>query len=136
MGDYWRKFETRMESGGDSQRNAMLHREKAYITRKLRNSLSFHNAVVDGESREVAIMNTDNLDTKTIIALPDEDIRHGAVVDWMGEHWIVTAKDYNTEVYSKGKMRQCNYLLKWIDEGEIIERWCIIEDGTKLKHVA
>ncbi len=135
MSDYWRKYTSRLEAAGSSQRDAMLHREKAYVTRKLRNSLSYHSAVIDGDSRQVAIMNTDNLDTKTIIALPGEDIRHGSVVEWMGEHWLVIERDYNTDVYTKAKMRQCNYLLKWVDVGdsgpEIIERWCIIEDGTK-----
>jgi len=29
-------------------------------------------------------------------------------------------------------MIQCNYLLKWRDEtGAIIEKWCVIKDGTK-----
>lgn len=135
MGDYWSKYYDRMRLSGTSQRDAVLRREKDYIRRKMRNSLSFHTALVDGVSQELAIMNTDNLDTKTVIAMPDEDIRHGAVVEWMGEHWIVITRDYNTEVYTKGKMRQCNYLLRWVDVGdngpEIIERWCIIEDGTK-----
>lgn len=140
MSNYWDKFRSRMEVNGKSQREASLNREKEYIRRKIRNTLSFHEAVVDGVEQELAIINTDNMDTKTVIAMPDEDIRHGAIVEWMGEHWIVTAKDYNTEVYAKAKMRQCNYLLRWVDVGEdgpeIIERWCIIEDGTKLKHTA
>lgn len=135
MSNYWDKFRSRMEVNGKSQREASLNREKEYIRRKIRNTLSFHEAVVDGVERELAIINTDNMDTKTVIAMPDEDIRHGAIIEWMGERWIVTAKDYNTEVYAKAKMRQCNYLLKWVDVGEdgpeIIERWCIIEDGTK-----
>lgn len=131
MSDYWTKYEERMRLSGRSQRDAMLNREKDYIRRKLRNSLSFHTASVDGISRELAIINTDNLDTKTVIALPDEDIRHGATVEWMDNHWLVIEKDANTEVYAKAKMRQCNYLLKWIDNGRILERWCIIEDGTK-----
>lgn len=135
MSDPWKKYAERMSLSGRTQREAMLNREKDYIRRKLRNSLSFHTASVDGVERELAIINTDNMDTKTVIALPDEDIRHGSIIEWMGEHWLVTQKDYNTEVYSKAKMRQCNYLLKWIEVGqagpEVLERWCIIEDGTK-----
>lgn len=29
-------------------------------------------------------------------------------------------------------MRRCNYYLKWINsKGDIIGRWCVVEDGTK-----
>ena len=29
-------------------------------------------------------------------------------------------------------MKQCNYLLRWIAEDDtVVERWCVIEDGTK-----
>ena len=29
-------------------------------------------------------------------------------------------------------MRRCNYYLKWInDKGNVIGRWCVVEDGTK-----
>ena len=65
--------------------------------------------------------------------MPGEELRHGALVYWMQNYWLVIEKDYNVEVYTRAKMQQCNYLLRWVnDEGQIIERWCIIEDGTKL----
>lgn len=113
-------------------RETRLLREKSLLTRKLPNSLSYHHAVIDGEDRDVAIINTDNLDIKFIYALPGEDIPHGGYVEWMGNHWLVIERDANTEVYTKAKMQQCNYLLKWIDEEDVIhEQWCIVEDGTK-----
>ncbi len=50
----------------------------------------------------------------------------------MGNHWLITEKDANNELYTKGTMKQCNYLLRWIAEDDtVVERWCVIEDGTK-----
>lgn len=133
----WDTYVERMRVRGATRRSTALQREQRELTNKLQHSLSFHHAVVDGEEREVAIINSDNLDTKMIYALPGEDIRHGAYVDWMDQMWLVIEKDYNTEVYTKAKMQQCNYLLKWVDDEHVIhEQWCVVEDGTKLEIVS
>lgn len=64
--------------------------------------------------------------------MPDEDLPHGGLVEWMNNRWLIIEKDANNEVYTRCKMRQCNYLLRWVNpSGMIVERWCIIEDGTK-----
>ncbi len=128
----WDLYEARMQTRGMTRRDTALRREQRMIDNKIRHSLSFHHAIVDDVDREVAIINSDNLDIKFIYAMPGEDIRHGAYVEWMDNHWLVIEKDYNTEVYTKAKMQQCNYLLKWVDDDHIIhEQWCIVEDGTK-----
>lgn len=131
----WDTYSERLEAHGATRRGAALLREQKFLSRKVPNSLSYHEAEIDGEMRECAIINSDNLDTKTICSMPGEELRHGALVYWMGQYWLIIEKDYNTEVYTKAKMQQCNYLLRWVDdENNIIERWCIIEDGTKLTH--
>lgn len=128
----WENYEERMRVRGETRRDTALLREQRTLTDKLRHSLSFHHALVDDAERDVAIINSDNLDTKFIYALPGEDIRHGAYVDWMDQMWLVIEKDYNNEVYTRAKMQQCNYLLKWVDEEHVIhEQWCVVEDGTK-----
>ena len=128
----WDVYAERARVRGTTRHDTALQREQRILADKLRHSLSFHHAVVDDEERDVAIINSDNLDTKFIYALPGEDIRHGAYVEWMDQHWLVIEKDYNVEVYTKAKMQQCNYLLKWVDEKRVIhEQWCVVEDGTK-----
>ena len=128
----WDIYNERIDSKGETRRGAALHREQSFVRRKLRHSLSYHIANVDGKDQEVAIINSDNLDIKTLFSIPGEDIRNGSYVIWNDFYWIVIAKDENTEVYTKTTMQQCNYLLKWIkDDGTIVERWGIINDGTK-----
>ena len=133
---YWDIYKSRLSMDGADMRSAILNREKRFLRSKIPNTLSYHHLIMDGEERELAVINSDNLDQKTLCTLPGEDIRHGALVEWMDNHWLVTQRDANNEVYTKGIMRQCNYQLRWIDDGKIIERWCIVEDGTKLRRTS
>ena len=146
--DVWKDYADRMETRGLTKRDTTLKREIRSIYSKLPDSLSYQTAIiydcpygVDIESkamskyateRNVGIINSDNLDEKTIISMPGEDIIAGSLVSWMGEHWLVTERDANTTIYTRAKMLQCNYLLKWIDDNhQIHEQWVVVEDGTK-----
>ena len=133
----WDCYFRRSTSDVSTQRDIMLAREKRTLRQKMPQSLSFHRGVIiDGQQRDLSIINSDNLDTKTLLSLPDEDLPHGGLVEWMNNRWLIIEKDANNEVYTRCKMQQCNYLLRWINpSGMIVERWCIIEDGTKLEIV-
>ena len=129
----WDLYEDRRHIQGDTRRETAYRREYGRLTDKVVNSLSFHTAIIDGAERHLSIINSDNLNQKTLLTLPGEDLDCGGLVEWMDNHWLITEKDANNELYTRAKMEQCNYLLKWIDpdEKKIIERWCIVEDGTK-----
>lgn len=128
----WDLYEARLDARGSTRRGTQLLREKRLLLTKLPHSLSYHTVTIDDVEQNVAIINTDNLDTKYIYSLPGEDIRHGGLVFWSDNYWLVTERDANIEVYTRAKMIQCNYLLRWVDSNsEIHEQWCIIEDGTK-----
>lgn len=128
----WDTYFSRLNAQGGDRRSAVLQRECRFLNSKLPASLSYHHAIINGEQRSLAIINSDNLNQKTLCTLPGESLPHGGLVEWMNNYWLITELDANNEVYSKGIMRQCNYQLRWIaDDGNIIERWCIVEDGTK-----
>ena len=116
-------------------RTERLIREQNYLDRKLPSSLSYHTAVVNGTEQQLAILDSDLLDVKTVYSLPGETIQGGSLVEWEENMWLVFSEDVNREVYTKAKMQQCNYLLKWVVEENdipiIIERWCYVSDGTK-----
>lgn len=129
----WDSYNSLSEIRGVTKRERALLREQRYISKKLPDNLSYFTVTIDDVSQDVAIINSDNLDEKVIISMPNEDIRHGGLVYWMDCYWMVAEKDANKEVYAKGKLLQCNYLLKWVDsDGVIREQWCNVEDGTKL----
>lgn len=132
----WDEYRARMEVIGNNRRSAHYNRGAYSINSHLPNSLSYFDVTIDGKKQTVAIMNSDNLNEKTIISLPGEDIRHGGLVHWMDQYWLITEKDYNTIMYGKGYLLQCNFMLKWITEdGVIHEQWCCVEDGTKLRRL-
>lgn len=128
----WDTYNSRLNAQGGDRREATLRREQRFLAAKMPNSLSYHQLKVDGVQRCMSVINSDNLDMKTLCTMPGETLPHGGVVEWMNQHWIITELDANNEVYAKGVMRQCNHLLCWIaDDKSIQKRWCIVEDGTK-----
>lgn len=128
----WDVYRSRLQSVGPTRREASLNRERRYLNDKLHNSLSHFTVEVDGKCQNVEIIDTDNLSEKFIYSMPGEDIASGSVVWWMDNYWLVVERDADNEIYTRTKMIQCNYLLRWVDsDGAIHEQWCIIEDGTK-----
>lgn len=127
----WETYEARVDAVGRTKRDITFRREQRFLNMKMPTSLSYHALTIDGEPRELAVINSDNLNMKMLHSLPGEDLPHGGLVEWMDNHWLIIEKDVNNELYTTAKMQQCNYLLKWIEDGNIIERWCIVEDGTK-----
>lgn len=149
----WDVYEDRINNSGATKREAFLKREQRALNTKAKDSLSYQTVTVYTQDnsynisseeaqkksfiQDVTIINSDNLDEKTLITLPGEDMDCGNIIYWDGNYWIVEERDANTTIYTKTKLRQCNHLLKWVDpeNKQIIEQWCYIEDGTKLKHV-
>lgn len=145
----WDIYQDRVNARGTTKRETQLKREIRTINTKLPDSLSYQEVTIHdlehgynitseemlpfAVTRNVAVIDSDNLNEKTIIAMPGEDIVHGSLVHWMDNYWLVTERDANTTVYTRGKMIQCNHLLRWVSDNDVVcEQWCIIEDGTKL----
>lgn len=128
----WDIYRERIAAKGETKRNSTIIREKRRINTHLVDNPSYQQCMVDNEDRVCAILNSDNFNIKTIISMPDEDLRHGALVEWMDNKWLIIDRDPNTTMYTKCTMKQCNYLLKWVDTtGKICEQWAIVADGTK-----
>ena len=129
----WDSYQERIQVKGGNKRNAALKREVRYINNRLPDNLSYCTVDIDGASQDVAVINTDILTEKFIHSMPGEDVRRGALVYWMNSYWLVTERDENVTLHTRARMIQCNHLLKWVDDEDIIhEQWCVIEDGTKL----
>ena len=148
----WDTYQSQAEVRGMAKREATLKREVRTINSRLPDSLSYQLVdIYDGEHgynitseenqaakivQNVAIVNSDNLNEKTIFALPGEDIENGSLVFWMDNYWLVVERDANTTVYTKAKLLQCNHLLRWVTDNDLIcEQWCVVEDGTKLERI-
>lgn len=131
--DVWDLYQKKASIRGLTKRDTLLRREGRLLEANIPDSLSYHSITINDEPQDVAIINSDNLNIKTIYSMPNQSLPCGGLVYWMDNHWLITEKDANNEIYTKAKMLQCNFLLKWIDDSGVIhEQWCVIEDGTKL----
>lgn len=145
----WESYATKADIHGYTKRDAAHKREVQTIHTHRPGSLSeqvvevftaeYGYNIESDEAQDnkieqvVAIIDSDNLDEKTMISDPDEDIELGSLVHWMDNYWLVVERDVNLTIHTKVKLLQCNHLLKWIDpaDGQIYEQWCVFEDGTK-----
>lgn len=128
----WDAYQERIDAHGGTKRGAALKQEIRRINNRLPDNLSYHSVTIDDVEQDVAIINSDNLNEKSIISMPGEDLDCGGLVHWMNNYWLITERDANITIYTKCKMVQCNHLLKWVSEdGVIHEQWSIVEDGTK-----
>ena len=88
-------------------------------------------AKVNGEPRKLIVAkHKSELTQKDVIAYPGEEIGLGDMVECYGAHWIVTQKDPNTDMYSRGLMELCNTKISWQnpDTLDIVERWVLIKN--------
>lgn len=131
----WSAYETRMNAYGKDLRDASLKRERYLISKKLNNNLSYQTAIVNGVRQDIAVVSSDNLNEKTIFSGYSDTspvVHGGSLIEWMKNYWLIVERDADETVYSKSKMSQCNFLIKWVDQiGNVHEQWCVVEDGTK-----
>ena len=62
----WDSYQDALAVRGSSIRDAKANRERQFLARKMANSLSYHPALVNGVKQELAIINSDNLNQKTV----------------------------------------------------------------------
>ena len=139
----WNTYEERLgvpgDPTGDAVRDTRLIRAQSRVRRWVTESLSYYTVKVahgDGtiirEKKQIAVRDTPDYDIKKIFSMPNEKLPHGKLIWWLDNFWLITDVDAHNEYLTEGLMRQCNYVVKWIDNsGVTISRWAIVEDGTK-----
>lgn len=135
--DAWKTYEARLgvlnsSDRGDKQSSSANHAAER-LRRTMTSSLSYKTAKCDGRDIQISIADiTGDFTTKKVFSMPGETLPHGGIIEWEDSKWLVTEVDAHHALYTEGRMRRCNYYLKWIDDrGNVISRWCVVEDGTK-----
>lgn len=128
----WDAYRDRMNEYGFTKRGMLNVHTKAALRRRMVDSLSWHTVTINGVDQEISVAHTQDMSEKKIFSMPDESLKHGGIVEFADNRWIVMEVDADNEIYQRGLMKQCNYVLKWIGaDGKLREKWCIVEDGTK-----
>ena len=125
-------YKARVQFRGTTQRDRTLYYEKRNLKLNAVNSLSCKDCLVNGVAQKLIIDDGTLPYYKDVKSLPDEYFDAGDYVEWADAMWLIVSCDWDKEVYTYGKMQQCNYVLKWQNtDAEIIERWSVILSASK-----
>lgn len=125
-------YKARVHQRGNTMRDRTLFYEKQYVKELAVNSLSCKSCKVNGVDQLLIIDDGTLPYYKEVKSLPDEYFEAGNYVEYADSMWIVVSCDWDKEVYTYGKMQQCNYVLKWQDKNATtIERWSVILSASK-----
>ena len=125
-------YVARVNQRGDTERERTLYYQKHYLKNLAVNSLSCKSCLVNGMNQSLVIDDGTLPYYKDVKSLPDEYFYAGDLVEWANSMWLIVSCDWDKEVYTYGKMQQCNYLLKWQNkDAEIIERWSVVLSASK-----
>jgi hypothetical protein len=114
------------------QRDRTLYQEKRNLKINAVNSLSCKDCLVNGAPQKLVIDDGTLPYYKDVKSLPDEYFDAGDYVEWADAMWLMVSCDWDKEVYTYGKMQQCNYVLKWQNaNADVIERWSVVLSASK-----
>ena len=125
-------YKSRLHLRGSTNRERELYREKRELTLNAVNSLSCKDCLVNGVPQKLVIDDGTLPYYKEVKSLPDEYFDAGDYVEWADAMWLMVSCDWDKEVYTYGKMQQCNYVLKWQNtDADVIERWSVVLSASK-----
>ena len=125
-------YKSRLHLRGSTNRERELYHEKRELTLNAVNSLSCKDCLVNGVPQKLVIDDGTLPYYKDVKSLPDEYFDAGDYVEWADAMWLMVSCDWDKEVYTYGKMQQCNYVLKWQNtDADVIERWSVVLSASK-----
>ena len=131
MADF-NSYKARVQFRGTTQRDRTLYQEKRNLKINAVNSLSCKVCKVNGVDQSLVIDDGTLPYYKDVKSLPDEYFDAGDYVEWADAMWLIVSCDWDKEVYTYGKMQQCNYVLKWQNtDADVIERWSVVLSASK-----
>ena len=125
-------YKSRLHLRGSTNKERELYHEKRELTLNAVNSLSCKDCLVNGVPQKLVIDDGTLPYYKEVKSLPDEYFNAGDYVEWADAMWLMVSCDWDKEVYTYGKMQQCNYVLKWQNaNADVIERWSVVLSASK-----
>lgn len=114
-----------------TKKDVQLHQLKAHINNHFTDTIDCYRVPVNNIEQDLIITRTTNHFIKSIKARPYEDFNVGDYVTYEKDTWLVIEKDLMNQEYSRGKMKLCNYTLKFQNQDGIIFSYpCITSDTT------
>lgn len=123
------RYRRRMTTCGETLREKNINFEKYQINQLAPNNPNYKQVTIEDVTRNLMIVNTQQITAKTIYAMPDEDFDVGQIVLWNGSHWLITQRDLDNDIITRGYMQQCNRQIIWQNPQtrKIFALWATVE---------
>jgi len=123
----WDLYSARLNSNGTTERDRLLNGLQNNISSNTINSLSCKTVKIGTTSYKLIIDSTDNPNVKKYSDVFNILSSAGTIVEWNSNYWLVETRDVDNEVYSDGKLRLCNYELKFLNsDGQPTSKHCCV----------
>lgn len=110
---------------GATRRERNINKAQSDFLKLEKDNPSFKDVLIDGVARNLIIYAATMQHKKNICSVPGETFDIGNIVTYNDAKFIILRADADDDVYTRGYMERCNWLLKWQDEtGEIISCDC------------
>lgn len=134
----WALYEDRLQAHGVTPRERARNYAVNNIDTLMPNSVAYMTAEVvlpneeDRYDQDFAFLKSDDYAIKYICTRPGESITCGALINWMDHQWLVTDMDVDDDIYMKGTITKCNYMLNFtLPDGTEVSKPSYIRDVTK-----
>lgn len=123
----WDLYKTRLGISGVSNRDRLINGLKQDMNNKVVDSPSYREITINGEFKNLVINNVSGKENyKKIIAI-DTFFNLGDCVVWKDNSWLIINKDVDNDVYLKGVMQKCNYIIPFqTNSSTIFNEPCIV----------
>jgi len=126
----WDLYNKRLNINGDTKRDRDITCLKNNINKNIADSPSCKDVKINGIEKKIDFIKTKK-DIIEINSLPNEVFYRGDYVEYNQKIFLIIFSDADDEIYTSGKMQECNYLLRWQNsQGDIIERYIITSNAS------
>jgi hypothetical protein len=128
--DYYRKIQgvNNAKTAFDAETRLL----KAELDGDFSYSIDCESVRINGSAAELLVTRAQDQAVKNIVARPDKPLFLGDIVEWCSTFWIVDTIDADNRIATRGKMKRCNVVLKWLDENGVVRSYPgFCEDATK-----
>lgn len=125
------RYTFRMNLRGATPRERYVNQFKEEISRKSLSNPSYKNIRLNGTETQLIINSGTEPFYKEFQSLPGQQILTGDYVEWSNQVWLVYTADSDDEMYTDGKLRQCQHKIFWQkDDGTIISRYVWTQNAS------
>lgn len=132
MSDFWDTYAAWVQLNGTTEKDRTVNSAKKDFVASVKEHPGYiSDAKRNGVSQTFLITRSNEMYKSNIVAMPDESLDIGDIIEAFGQHWIVYQMRENSSVTRSGLLWLCNHLFRFQNhDGQIIERYGVLDRGV------